>query len=68
MLTDPVRVSNLVLPPRVPPAAGDYQLGELAGYPDPIVDLKQTRDRALEAFSQVSGLPRAIRPPASLVE
>lgn len=42
---------------------GDFELGELGGYPDPIVDLKQTRDRALAAFAEVSGLPRAIRPP-----
>jgi deoxyribodipyrimidine photo-lyase len=42
---------------------GDFELGELAGYPDPIVDLKETRDRALAAFAEVSGLPRAIRPP-----
>ena len=44
---------------------GDYELGELAGYPAPIVDLKETRDRALEAFSTVQKLPRDIRPPVS---
>lgn len=42
---------------------GDFELGELSGYPDPIVDLKETRDRALASFAEVSGLPRAIRPP-----
>ncbi len=37
--------------------------GPAGGYPEPIVDLKVTRDRALEAFAQISKLPRDIRPP-----
>lgn len=42
---------------------GDYELGELGGYPDPIVDLPATRTRALEAFATLGDIPRAVRPP-----
>lgn len=42
---------------------GDYELGELRGYPDPIVDLPATRTRALEAFATLADVPRAVRPP-----
>lgn len=42
---------------------GDYELGELGGYPDPIVDLPATRTRALEAFATLADVPRAVRPP-----
>lgn len=42
---------------------GDYELGELGGYPDPIVDLHATRTRALEAFATLGDVPRSVRPP-----
>lgn len=42
---------------------GDYELGELGGYPDPIVDLLSTRTRALDAFATLGDIPRSIRPP-----
>ena len=42
---------------------GDYELGELGGYPEPIVDLPATRTRALEAFATLGDVPRAVRPP-----
>jgi deoxyribodipyrimidine photo-lyase len=42
---------------------GEYELGTLAGYPDPIVDLPATRTRALEAFGTLADIPRSVRPP-----
>ena len=42
---------------------GDYELGAIAGYPEPIVDLPTTRTRALEAFGTLADIPRSVRPP-----
>jgi len=41
----------------------EADLGAVGGYPEPIVDLKESRDRALAAFASISKLPRSIRPP-----
>jgi deoxyribodipyrimidine photo-lyase len=43
---------------------GDFEHPLSSGYPYPIVDLAASRARALEAFEALSGVPRAIRPPA----
>lgn len=42
---------------------GEYEFPLISGYPDPIVSLKETRERALEAFASLSDVPRSIRPP-----
>lgn len=42
---------------------GDFENPELSGYPDPIIDISETRTRALSAFSALEGIPRSIRPP-----
>lgn len=42
---------------------GDYEHPMLSGYPEPIIDLLETRNRALEAFKTLGDIPRQIRPP-----
>lgn len=42
---------------------GDFEMPMISGYPEPIVSLKETRDRALEAFATLGDVPRSIRPP-----
>ena len=41
----------------------EAELGPVGGYPEPVVDLKQSRDRALAAFASISKLPRNISVP-----
>lgn len=43
---------------------GDYEHPMLSGYPEPIVDLLESRKGALAAFAELQGIPRTIRPPA----
>ena len=42
---------------------GDFDGADALDYPTPIVDLANARTQALEAFAEVSGLPRDIAPP-----
>lgn len=42
---------------------GDYEMPMLSGYPEPIVDVKESRDRALAALKHLEGVPRQIDPP-----
>ena len=44
---------------------GDYEHPMLSDYPEPIIDLLESRNRALAAFAELQGIPRAIRPPIS---
>ncbi len=41
---------------------GDYEHPMLSGYPEPIVSLQESRERALEAYKALGGV-REIRPP-----
>ena len=40
----------------------------LSDYPEPIVNLLESRNRALAAFAQLQGIPRAIRPAVGVTE
>lgn len=42
---------------------GDYEHPMLSGYPLPIINLLDSRNRALEAFKTLGDVPRSIRPP-----
>jgi deoxyribodipyrimidine photo-lyase len=42
---------------------GEYEHPMLSGYPEPIIDLLESRNRALEAFKTLADVPRSIRPP-----
>ena len=42
---------------------GEYEHPMLSGYPEPIVDLLESRNRALEAFKTLADVPRSIAPP-----
>lgn len=42
---------------------GDFENPEVSGYPEPIVNLLDSRNRALAAFKELEHVPRAIRPP-----
>jgi hypothetical protein len=35
----------------------------LSGYPEPIINLLDSRNRALEAFKMLADVPRSIAPP-----
>ncbi|GAB2828045.1 deoxyribodipyrimidine photo-lyase [Alpinimonas psychrophila] len=43
---------------------GEYEHPLVSDYPLPIIDLVESRNRALAAFAQLQGIPRAIRPPS----
>ena len=47
---------------------GEYEHPMLSDYPEPIVNLLESRNRALAAFAQLQGIPRAIRPPVGVTE
>ncbi len=44
---------------------GAYEHPMLRDYPEPIIELPESRNRALAAFASLQGVPRAIRPPVS---
>lgn len=43
---------------------GEYEHPMVSDYPAPIIDLLESRHRALAAFAELQGIPRAIRPPS----
>ena len=47
---------------------GEYEHPMLSDYPEPIVNLLESRNRALAAFAQLQGIPRAIRPAVGVTE
>lgn len=44
---------------------GEYEHPMLSDYPAPIINLLESRNRALAAFAELQGVPRAIRPPSA---
>jgi deoxyribodipyrimidine photo-lyase len=44
---------------------GEYEHPMLSDYPEPIIDLPASRNRALAAFASLQGIPRAVRPPVA---
>lgn len=44
---------------------GEFEHPMLSDYPEPIVNLLESRNKALAAFAEMQGIPRAIRPPVS---
>jgi deoxyribodipyrimidine photo-lyase len=47
---------------------GEYEHPMLSDYPEPIINLLESRNRALAAFAELQGIPRAIRPPVGVTE
>jgi deoxyribodipyrimidine photo-lyase len=44
---------------------GEYEHPSLSDYPAPMINLLESRNRALAAFAELQGVPRAIRPPSA---